>query len=379
MPLFSFEGLTPQVHASAFVAPTATLVGDVIVEEGASIWYGAVIRADYAPVIVRARRERAGQRGHPRTARADDRHRRRARPSATTAWCTARSSKRSASSPTASSCSTARRSAPARSSRPARSSPRVRRSRPGCSSRVRRRSSSGRCKGTGAEVWVETNPEAYAELAQRHQTGIRYVDPDDDRRRRLTPHCQQLVRKTGRHCANDLLRTSRTVAGLIELESAAGVDAGAAVDDERARRSSTTTRRRSGRARPTRCRRGRRGGRARGCAPSPSSFGSHSARAMSVFTSAGAIALTRTPGASSCASWRVRWMSAAFDTLYAPMNGPGPQPADRHDVQHDAAVVLHVLRATPARAKRSGAVMFASKTFVTAPRSASISGAERPD
>ena len=53
MPLFSFEGLTPQVHSTAFVAPTATLVGDVIVEEGASVWYGAVIRADYAPVIVR--------------------------------------------------------------------------------------------------------------------------------------------------------------------------------------------------------------------------------------------------------------------------------------------------------------------------------------
>lgn len=54
MPLYSFEGLAPQVHPSAFIAPTATLVGDVIVEEGASIWYGAVIRADYAPVIVRA-------------------------------------------------------------------------------------------------------------------------------------------------------------------------------------------------------------------------------------------------------------------------------------------------------------------------------------
>jgi carbonic anhydrase/acetyltransferase-like protein (isoleucine patch superfamily) len=54
MPLFSFEGLAPRVHEHAFVAPTATLVGDVIVEEGASVWYGAVIRADYAPVIVRA-------------------------------------------------------------------------------------------------------------------------------------------------------------------------------------------------------------------------------------------------------------------------------------------------------------------------------------
>jgi carbonic anhydrase/acetyltransferase-like protein (isoleucine patch superfamily) len=54
MPLYSFEGLVPQVHESAFIAPTATLVGDVIVEEGASVWYGAVIRADFAPVIVRA-------------------------------------------------------------------------------------------------------------------------------------------------------------------------------------------------------------------------------------------------------------------------------------------------------------------------------------
>src|SRR5690348_6541549 len=54
MPLFSFEGLAPRVDDSAFVAPTATLVGDVIIEAGASVWYGAVIRADYAPVIVRA-------------------------------------------------------------------------------------------------------------------------------------------------------------------------------------------------------------------------------------------------------------------------------------------------------------------------------------
>src|SRR4029077_1636274 len=54
MPLYAFEGLTPQVHARAFIAPTATLVGDVIVEDGASVWYGAVVRADYAPVVIRA-------------------------------------------------------------------------------------------------------------------------------------------------------------------------------------------------------------------------------------------------------------------------------------------------------------------------------------
>jgi carbonic anhydrase/acetyltransferase-like protein (isoleucine patch superfamily) len=53
MPLYSFEGKSPMVHPSAFVAPTATLVGDVTVEENASVWYGAVVRADYAPVVIR--------------------------------------------------------------------------------------------------------------------------------------------------------------------------------------------------------------------------------------------------------------------------------------------------------------------------------------
>jgi carbonic anhydrase/acetyltransferase-like protein (isoleucine patch superfamily) len=53
MPLFSFEGKAPQVHPGAFVAPTATLVGEVIVEEGASVWFGAVLRADFSPVTVR--------------------------------------------------------------------------------------------------------------------------------------------------------------------------------------------------------------------------------------------------------------------------------------------------------------------------------------
>jgi carbonic anhydrase/acetyltransferase-like protein (isoleucine patch superfamily) len=53
MPLFSFEGKQPVVHHTAFVAPTAVLVGDVTVEENASVWYNAVIRADFAPVVVR--------------------------------------------------------------------------------------------------------------------------------------------------------------------------------------------------------------------------------------------------------------------------------------------------------------------------------------
>src|ERR1700749_423763 len=53
MPLFSFEGQSPRVNTTAFVAPTATLIGDVVVEAGASVWYNAVLRGDYGPLVVR--------------------------------------------------------------------------------------------------------------------------------------------------------------------------------------------------------------------------------------------------------------------------------------------------------------------------------------
>lgn len=53
MPLFSFEGRSPRVDPAAFVAPTATLIGDVTVEAGASVWFNTVLRGDYAPIVVR--------------------------------------------------------------------------------------------------------------------------------------------------------------------------------------------------------------------------------------------------------------------------------------------------------------------------------------
>lgn len=53
MPLFSFEGRAPVVSPSAWIAPTATLVGDVTIEDDASIWYGAVLRGDFGRIVVR--------------------------------------------------------------------------------------------------------------------------------------------------------------------------------------------------------------------------------------------------------------------------------------------------------------------------------------
>jgi carbonic anhydrase/acetyltransferase-like protein (isoleucine patch superfamily) len=44
--LLPFEGRLPRVHPDAFVAPTAVLIGDVEIGEGASVWYNCVLRGD---------------------------------------------------------------------------------------------------------------------------------------------------------------------------------------------------------------------------------------------------------------------------------------------------------------------------------------------
>jgi carbonic anhydrase/acetyltransferase-like protein (isoleucine patch superfamily) len=49
---FQLGGLRPKVHPDAYIAPTAVLIGDVEVEKGASVWFGAVLRADEAKIIV---------------------------------------------------------------------------------------------------------------------------------------------------------------------------------------------------------------------------------------------------------------------------------------------------------------------------------------
>lgn len=54
MNLFEYEGHRPVIADDAFIAPTATLIGDVTIESGASIWYGATLRGDDGPIVIRA-------------------------------------------------------------------------------------------------------------------------------------------------------------------------------------------------------------------------------------------------------------------------------------------------------------------------------------
>jgi carbonic anhydrase/acetyltransferase-like protein (isoleucine patch superfamily) len=45
--ILSHHGVSPRIHPTAFVAPTAVLIGDVEVGPEASIWFGAVLRGDH--------------------------------------------------------------------------------------------------------------------------------------------------------------------------------------------------------------------------------------------------------------------------------------------------------------------------------------------
>jgi carbonic anhydrase/acetyltransferase-like protein (isoleucine patch superfamily) len=52
--ILAFDGRSPRIAASAIIAPNAVLVGDIEIGENTSIWFGAVLRADFAPIRVGA-------------------------------------------------------------------------------------------------------------------------------------------------------------------------------------------------------------------------------------------------------------------------------------------------------------------------------------
>ena len=52
MPLYSLDKLSPSLAPGAWVAPSADLIGDVRLAARASVWFGAVIRADNTPILI---------------------------------------------------------------------------------------------------------------------------------------------------------------------------------------------------------------------------------------------------------------------------------------------------------------------------------------
>lgn len=50
--IFAYNSVMPKIDESVFLAPTATVVGDVEIGEGSSIWFNAVIRGDFQKITI---------------------------------------------------------------------------------------------------------------------------------------------------------------------------------------------------------------------------------------------------------------------------------------------------------------------------------------
>jgi len=55
MPVYSLDGVAPKLADDAYVAPGAQLMGNVEMEAGSSVWFGAVLRGDNDLIKIGAR------------------------------------------------------------------------------------------------------------------------------------------------------------------------------------------------------------------------------------------------------------------------------------------------------------------------------------
>jgi carbonic anhydrase/acetyltransferase-like protein (isoleucine patch superfamily) len=178
MPLYSFDGRSPRVDPTAFVAPTATLIGDVVVEAGASVWFNAVLRADYGRVVVReGANVQDGSVLHGPPGIPVD-----IGPGATIAHLCVIHGVHVGQEALIANHATVLDGAVigARSLVAAHSLVLAGTQIPpgmlavGAPAQVK-----GPVAGTGAEMWINLNPQAYRDLAQRHLTGLELIEPGD--------------------------------------------------------------------------------------------------------------------------------------------------------------------------------------------------------
>lgn len=52
--LIELPGRVPRIHDAAWIAPTATVIGSVVLEESSSVWYGCVLRGDRDTITIGA-------------------------------------------------------------------------------------------------------------------------------------------------------------------------------------------------------------------------------------------------------------------------------------------------------------------------------------
>lgn len=52
LPILSYRYVSPKIPSDCFVAENSTLVGDIVFGEGCSVWFGASLRAEVAPIRI---------------------------------------------------------------------------------------------------------------------------------------------------------------------------------------------------------------------------------------------------------------------------------------------------------------------------------------
>ena len=52
MPVYPYEGISPQIEKDVLIAPGAMVVGRVKIGEGSAIWYNAVLRGDVHDIVI---------------------------------------------------------------------------------------------------------------------------------------------------------------------------------------------------------------------------------------------------------------------------------------------------------------------------------------
>ncbi|WP_312473105.1 gamma carbonic anhydrase family protein [Neobacillus sp.] len=50
--IIPYNGISPSIHESVFVAPGAYIIGDVKIGKDSSVWFNAVLRADDGPIVI---------------------------------------------------------------------------------------------------------------------------------------------------------------------------------------------------------------------------------------------------------------------------------------------------------------------------------------
>lgn len=52
MTIYSLDGVSPQIDEDSWIAPDANVIGKIVVEEGASIWFGVTLRGDNEEIVI---------------------------------------------------------------------------------------------------------------------------------------------------------------------------------------------------------------------------------------------------------------------------------------------------------------------------------------